>query len=104
MQASYGDAIDLTTRERKPRTRHPNTNNGGYPLRRLFQPAGQRTGTGGGRGTVPRSVNVYRGTYSPDPRDWSWVDWAFILGAVSLWGIVLAGFILLIVRGNKCCV
>ena len=41
--------------------------------------------------------------FSADPRDWSWLDWAFVLGYIILWLAVVAGFILLVIRGNQCC-
>ncbi len=41
--------------------------------------------------------------FSSDPRHWSWLDWVFILGYVMLWLAVIAGFILLVIRGNQCC-
>lgn len=94
------DVTDLTKRERKRQGRSA-VRHSGYPLRRLFQPAGQRPAAGS---NGSRAVNVYGGGYSPDPRDWTWVVWAQVFFGITIWGIVVAGFILLVVRGNKCCV
>lgn len=99
------DAIDLTGERKRRVSRHRAPGGGGgagYPLRALFPPAGQRTR--GGNGNGGRSVVVHQGGISPDPRDWTWVVWAQAFFGITIWGIVVAGFILLVVRGNKCCV
>lgn len=69
-----------------------------YPLKALFpnrKIGAKTTGQGiykiGGFG------------FSSDPRDWTWLDWAFVLGYITLWLAVMAGFILLVIRGNQCC-
>ena len=41
--------------------------------------------------------------YPPDPRDWSWIDWVTIIGTATIFGVVIAGFVLLVLGRNQCC-
>lgn len=51
--------------------------------------------------TTPRVV--YRSGMDPDPRNWNWFEWAYVLGYLIIFGVVVAGFILLVITGRKCC-
>ena len=64
-----------------------------YPMKALFKNrmSGAKTGNIGGFG------------FSSDPRQWNWLDWLFVIGYFILWLAVVAGFILLVIRGNQCC-
>ena len=73
---------------RKPTRQRPK-----YPLKALFKnrKSGAKIGKTGGFG------------FSSDPRQWNWLDWFFVVGYFILWLAVVAGFILLVIRGNQCC-
>ena len=60
--------------------------------------ATQRFGSKSYGGTQTR----YAG-YPPDPRDWSWIDWVTIIGTATIFGVVIAGFVLLVLGRNQCC-
>jgi hypothetical protein len=46
---------------------------------------------------------VYRSGYDPDPRNWNWVEAVYFAGSVIIFGIVVAGFVLLVIQGQRCC-
>lgn len=95
----HGELIDLT---RRPRPRRPigHRTTGGYPLGPLFR----KTRKIGNRADDNGNARViYRYGYSPDPRDWTWIDWVFIIGLIITFAVIVAGFVLIVISRNQCC-
>lgn len=46
---------------------------------------------------------IYVNAYPTNLGDWSWTQWVIAIGSVILFGVVVAGFILLVIQGRRCC-
>ena len=46
---------------------------------------------------------VYVSAYPSNLADWNWTQWLFAIGSVIIFGVVVAGFILLVIQGRRCC-